>query len=45
VLYDPFRSDKFTLPPAWGMHFALWNDPSELCPRCWQEQASSLPRT
>ena len=36
VLYDPFRSDKFTFPPAWAMHFEVWNDASELCPRCRQ---------
>jgi hypothetical protein len=44
VLYDPFRSEKHAFPPAWGMHFALWNDTSDVCPRCVQEQAAGLPR-
>jgi hypothetical protein len=44
VLYDPYVSQKDTFPQAWGMHFALWNDTSDICPNCWQEQAAGLPR-
>lgn len=33
VLYDPFRSEKHTFPPAWAMHFELWNDTLDICHR------------
>jgi hypothetical protein len=44
LLYDPFRSDKQTFPPAWASHYALWNDTSDLCHRCREEQAAGLPQ-
>jgi hypothetical protein len=44
VLYDPFRSQKHTFPPAWAMHFELWNDTSDLCHRCREEQGAGLPQ-